>query len=333
MATGKREVTKILDQFEIIGESASNEEEAGPVSSRSMSDEPQKESGVWGSVRGTWDIRARQRAEEFLKEQGFDDTDGDGLLNWPAGSPFGGENVDLEIIVSESAGVAIGFVPIAGDVVEGAALVIGKDPFTGECLTQTEQILLAIGIILVLPISIKGVKLIGKQSPLVKRLLVNSLSDLPVSVSVRRWSVPVRLWLVSGSVHPRFTRMRTIAGEGAIAADEMASSLGLAAFSKNNYRKALLKFTGVSENAAKGLEAHHVLPQKFEETFLKHGIETIHDPRLLVWVGDQPWSKAYNDAWKKFFEETPNPTKSDILAEAQELAPEFGYEVLFKTAN
>ena len=223
------------------------------------------------------------------------------------------------------------FVPIAGDVVDGAALVIGKDPFTGECLTQTEQILLAIGIVLLLPISVKSVKIMGKHvdkaSPIAKRVLANSLTDLPVSV---------RRWLVSGLVHPPSRGMRTVVGEGATTADEMASSLGFAAFSNDNYRSSLLRFTGVGSNAAKGLEAHHILPKEFEERFVEHGIETIHDPRLLVWVdevGHGSWSKAYSDAWTSFFEQTPNPTRLQILKEAQELAQEFGYEVLFEIAN
>ena len=273
----------------------------------------------------------RLRAEGFLLEIGFEDTDGDGLPNWPEGTPFSGQNVDLEIIISEGAGVAIGFVPIAGNVVDGAALVIGKDPFTGECLTQTEQILLAIGIVFLLPISVKSVKIIGKHvdkaSPLAKRVLANTLTELPVSV---------RRWLVSGLVHPPFRGMRTIVGEGATSADELASSLGSAAFKNSNYRNSLLRFTGVSSSAAKGLEAHHILPKEFEQRIVEHGIETIHDPRLLVWVDEvkhRGWSKAYNDSWTSFFQQTPNPTRLQILEEAHELAKDFGYEVLFKPLN
>ena len=271
------------------------------------------------------------RAEGLLISHGFDDTDGDGLLNWPEDSPFSDRNVDLEIIITEGAGIAIGFVPIGGDIVDGVAFVIGKDPYSGECLTKTEQILVALAMIPLLPISVKSVKIIGKQadkvSPLAKRILANSVTELPVSV---------RRWLVSGLVHPPFRGMRTIAGEGAATADELASSLGFSAFSNGNYRNSLLKFTGVSRNAAKGLEAHHILPKEFEERFVEHGIETIHDPRLLVWVdevGHGSWSKDYGDAWTSFFEQTPRPTRLQILEEAQELAHEYGYEVLFKITN
>ena len=69
----------------------------------------------------------------------------DGHLNWPEESPFvGGENLNIELAVTETSGVVISFIPIVGDTVDGVALLIGKDPYSGECLTQTEQILLAL---------------------------------------------------------------------------------------------------------------------------------------------------------------------------------------------
>ncbi len=268
------------------------------------------------------------RAESLLLALGFEDSDGDGHLNWPEGTPLKGQDVDLEIVITDGAGIAIGFVPVVGDAVDGVAFLIGRDPYSGECLTQTEQILVALAIIPFLPLSVKSVKLSGKVgTPLARILALRLLPTLPLPVVQR---------LVSGLVHPFYRGMRTIAGEGATKADELASSLDQVNFTGSNYRRSLIKFTGIGENAAKGLEAHHILPREFEDRFLEHGIETIHDPRLLVWVDPdmhKGWSKAYGDAWVDFFEQTPNPTRLQILEEAGELAEEFDYEVLFEIAG
>ena len=295
---------------------------------------------VWGQVQGlqvempdlSWVAAPYiERAEDLLSEQGFEDTDGDGHLNWPEESPFvGGENLNIELAVTETSGVVISFIPIVGDTVDGVALLIGKDPYSGECLTQTEQILLALGIILLLPISVKSVKVIGKQldkaQPLIRKLLVNSLPDLPVSI---------RSVLLSNLVDDAYKGMRRVTGAGEITSLELAREFGLEGFSTKNYRMSLLRFTGVSEDAVKGFEAHHMLPQTFEAEFLANGIDNISDPRLLVWVdrkAHQKLSPAYNEAWRTFFELNPNPTKTQILKEARELAEEYGYEVLFETS-
>ena len=272
---------------------------------------------------------SKEKADRLLQEFGFRDTDGDGILNWPPGSPFDGENFDVELTIGNTAGIAIAFVPIAGDVVDGAALVIGRDPFTGECLTTTEQILLVIAIILVLPISVRSVKIIGQQLdrvyPLVKRLLVRSISELPVSA---------RRYLLRDLVDPTYNSMRSILGEDEVSTDILVKSLGLKSISNHNYREALLRFTGVSKDYVKGFEAHHILPQELEESFLEAGIDSINDPRLLVWVEKvehQKLSKWYGEAWRSFFNHNPSPNKREVLVEAQRLAEEWGYHVLFRT--
>ncbi len=271
------------------------------------------------------------RAERFLRGLGFEDTDGDGHLNWPEGTPFEGQDVNLEVIVTDGAGIAIAFVPVGGDIVDGVAFLIGKDPYTGECLTQLEQVLVAIAIIPLVPLSVRSARVAAKQVdnylPLVKRGLVDFLPDSPASV---------RLRLVSGLVHPRFKEFRTMAGEGATTAQELADSMNISKFTSTNYRESLRRFTGSSEEAASGLEAHHILPREFEEQFLRHGIETVHDPRLMVWVNPdehRAWSSAYSSAWADFFERTPDATRLQVLEEARELSEEYGYKVLFELAE
>ncbi len=271
------------------------------------------------------------RAERFLRGLGFEDTDGDGHLNWPEGTPFEGQDVNLEVIVTDGAGIAIAFVPVGGDIVDGVAFLIGKDPYTGECLTQLEQVLVAIAIIPLVPLSVRSARVAAKQVdnylPLVKRGLVDFLPDSPASV---------RLRLVSGLVHPRFKEFRTMAGEGATTAQELADSMNISKFTSTNYRESLRRFTGISEEAASGLEAHHILPREFEEQFLRHGIETVHDPRLMVWVNPdehRAWSSAYSSAWADFFERTPDATRLQVLEEARELSEEYGYKVLFELAE
>ena len=295
---------------------------------------------LWGQVQGlqvempdlSWVAAPYvERAEHLLSEQGFEDTDGDGHLNWPEDSPFvGGENLNIELVVTETSGVVISLIPIVGDTVDGVALLVGKDPYSGECLTKTEQIILALGIILLLPISVKSVKVIGKQldkaQPLIRKILVNSLPNLPVSI---------RSVLLSNLVDDAFKGMRRVTGPGEITSMELAGKFGFQGFSTSNYRMSLRRFTGVSEDAVNGYEAHHLLPQTFEAKFLENGIDNISDPRLLVWVdkeAHQKLSPGYSEAWRTFFESNPNPPKTQILEEARELAEEYGYEVLFETS-
>ncbi len=288
---------------------------------------------------------ALKRVDVLLAAQGFEDTDGDGLLNFPPDSPFiGGENLDLVLITTETSGVVMGFVPIAGEIVDGTAIVIGKDPITGECLTQTDQILLALGIILLLPISGKGLKVIWKQIdkiPLPQagpKFEFNPLLSNKHSTWISEFKEGVRRAIrrVTGlnRVAPAFKHMRRVVGEGAVSTTELAAALGFKDFTKSNYRQALLKFTGVTKKEAQEFEAHHILPQTFEETFNNAGINNIHDPRFLVWVKNGPhqeWSSDYNDAWRTFFDQNLNPTVSDILEEARRLAQDYKYDVLFET--
>ena len=269
-----------------------------------------------------------QRARGLLSSHGFEDKKVDGQLNWPQGTPFEDQDPDVVLVVSEGVGVAIAFLPEAGDTHDGAALVLGKDPISGECLTQGELILLAISIILALPDSGRTLKIVWKQPdstlPVLKQSIINSNPGL---------SARVRQWLLEGLVDEAYQRMRPITGAGTVSAHELADRLAIDSFEDHNYHKALAIFTGVNDEAMQGLKAHLVLPKEYEFLFVARGIETIHDPRLLVWVDESDhsrWSFKYIGAWWHFFEQNRKPTRLQILEKAQELAEEFDFEVLFE---
>ncbi len=103
-------------------------------------------------------------------------------------------------------------------------------------------------------------------------------------------------------------------------------------FTARNFRENLQRLTGMSEEATRGLQAHHVFPQKLEEKFQPLGIN-IHDPRFGAWVPErihQSWSGRYQKEWIKFFEDFKElgraPTPEEVFAKAEELAQKYGFE-------
>lgn len=64
-----------------------------------------------------------------------------------------------------------------------------------------------------------------------------------------------------------------------------------------------------------------MLPQKFEPIFNKLGIN-IHDSKYLKPMElhkHRKNARAYNDEWEKFFKNTHEPTKEDIINKMNEL--------------
>lgn len=97
-----------------------------------------------------------------------------------------------------------------------------------------------------------------------------------------------------------------------------------------------MRFTGRNSEEVQGLEAHHILPQEFRESFERAGVENIHDPRLLAWVDEEShrmWSHDYSEAWREFFIGNQNPTAEEILKEARELSREFDFSTNFEIAE
>ncbi|MDE0198881.1 MAG: pre-toxin TG domain-containing protein [Caldilineaceae bacterium] len=302
-----------------------------------------------------WSSGWIEKAETLLKSHGFEDTDGDGALNWPDDSPLvGGQNLDIVVVATETSGVVIGFVPVAGDAVDVIAIVIAKDPITGECLSKTDQLLFALSLLLVIPVSAGTLKLIGKQIgrsevdlPKVWGALQGTLDEL--EFETHTWFKRLDnsfSWTFRNAknlkkfnrVAPKYRKYRVILGSGATSSSKLAMELGYRTkrFSKSNYRDSLITFTGRNKDEVSGLEAHHILPQGLEQKFTESGFETIHDPRFLVWVDPTEhhgWGKKYNQAWESFFEENPRPSKLEILEEAQAMAEDYGYDVLFKTSS
>ena len=269
-------------------------------------------------------------------------------LNWLPNSWFNDDSPDAVPVINTVSGAIVGFVPVVGDLVDGLAIITGQDQITGECLTRLNQSLLALGIgagILFLPLRpVRGIlKSVGK--PLIKvlsdlpkpnpRIVFQAYEEIDGEI-VRIITRATKL----NKVADAFSGMRRIVGEGAYSTADLLrkfkdEGFAIEEFSNTNYRKNLMKFTGVDEAAARGLEAHHILPQEFEEQFLESGIENINDPRLLAWVEEgvhKDFNFEYSKAWKSFFEGKPSPSVEDVLEEARKLAEEYGYDVLFETS-
>jgi hypothetical protein len=118
---------------------------------------------------------------------------------------------------------------------------------------------------------------------------------------------------------------------GAAEGMEQAGKQALKGLTRRNFRENLRRLTGKSVEEIKGLEAHHVLPNKFEKQFNKLGIGNIHDPLFGSWVEKTPhrqWSRAYNNRWGEFLKN--NPSTDQILNFARQLGEEYGFDIQFK---
>jgi len=114
-------------------------------------------------------------------------------------------------------------------------------------------------------------------------------------------------------------------------AADVTRATKLRSLTKANFRENLMRFTNQTRDSVKSLEPHHVLPSRLEPQFKKAGISNIHDPVFGSWVDPsfhKKWSYEYNKRWEKFLIET-NPSPTDILNFARDLAKEYGFDVAF----
>lgn len=88
-------------------------------------------------------------------------------------------------------------------------------------------------------------------------------------------------------------------------------------YTKANIRHNLAIRT--SRDPGNRCDAHHTLPVKFENRFIKAGFtgsDTIHHPKYLVWwEKNDHRSKAYkvNQSWEKWFKVNNKPSKKSVL--------------------
>src|SRR5690606_30465179 len=104
-----------------------------------------------------------------------------------------------------------------------------------------------------------------------------------------------------------------------------ASKMGVKKFTKNNFRKNLIKLTG--KNLGKGVHAHHVFPQELQEQFAKKGVD-VNLPIFGAWWEAGAHLKnaaSYNKNWVNFLRE--NPSTGQILEKGREMMKTYGIKV------
>jgi RHS repeat-associated protein len=105
---------------------------------------------------------------------------------------------------------------------------------------------------------------------------------------------------------------------------------GLRSFTRSGFRENLVRLTG---RAPEGVHAHHLLPVsgQFANRFARAGLN-VNDPRLGAWWAKTDHlrnAKAWNDAWRRFFERNPKASAQEILDEARRLAALYGLPTIF----
>jgi RHS repeat-associated protein len=104
------------------------------------------------------------------------------------------------------------------------------------------------------------------------------------------------------------------------------SALGFKALIRANFAENLAKITG---GAVEGAQAHHILPQKYEQVFKNAGIN-IHDVKFGAWREKTDHLKnasAYNAKWAEFLKK--DRTQDEILRFARDIAREYKLKINF----
>jgi RHS repeat-associated protein len=100
-------------------------------------------------------------------------------------------------------------------------------------------------------------------------------------------------------------------------------------FTRSHFRHNLIALTG--RNPGPRSQAHHVLPQAFEEYFQAAGIN-IHHPRFGAWWGKKDHGRKaaeYNEAWREFIRMSPDASADDIVSFGRQIAGSYGLTILF----
>lgn len=89
------------------------------------------------------------------------------------------------------------------------------------------------------------------------------------------------------------------------------------------------RLTSIEPDPGSGYHAHHVFPAHLRSKFSQIGIN-VDEGRFGAWVKAGPhlkFSRAYNQAWKSFFNN--GPTREGALALGRQLAQRHGYRIHF----
>jgi hypothetical protein len=102
---------------------------------------------------------------------------------------------------------------------------------------------------------------------------------------------------------------------------------GLArAMTKASYRRT---YEWLVEQVPEGMRLHHILPQAFEDYFLRRGIGNINSPFLLQEVEaglHARISYAYNTLWRTWIPDHQTATIDEILARARDFMVQVGLD-------
>lgn len=113
-----------------------------------------------------------------------------------------------------------------------------------------------------------------------------------------------------------------------IGSSAYARALGFKRFTKNNYRKALIRHSGIG-NPGPDVHAHHVFPQELERNFMQVFKDldfSIHDPRFMAWWDRQTHLKfkgAYHEEWRAFLSQIAHPTPEEVFDQAIRIMTRF----------
>lgn len=250
---------------------------------------------------------------------------------------------------------AIDFVPGASLLKDSIGIVTGKNPITGEVLSDTERtVMLAT---LFAPAIIAGsAKVVTKAAEVIKDIAkkggdqAENLEGVGDAIdraddALKKYTVKDQPDPVTGAptdeVLERFSTARKPDADGSprligkkvqALADtspgayyEGVEDIWLAGTSNTNPWRDNLKRL-VDPDMPSDVEAHHIFPKELEEPFKKAGL-WVHDPRVMAPIPKEVHSKLhsetygglnYNDQWRKILNDNPGISREELLSIAKD---------------